>query len=183
MGWPGSGKTHLARRLEQLLGAPRHELDLVAYGSTVRPNDTRRTAEERHALLAPIVATEAWVTEGIYLWWINDLLEHADLVIWLDLPQRVSSRRILTRHMVASARRQNRYKGLRRLWKFWWAVRSYYRSDRPPPTDVVSDGSITRLHTLAELQQVRERLVVCRHPREVERLVRALSALPPAEQD
>jgi adenylate kinase family enzyme len=173
VGWAGSGKTHLARRLAQLIGAPVHELDLVAYGPTVRPDDGRRNLEERLEMVDAITATPRWVTEGIYLWWIDDLLEKADLVVWLDLPRRTASRRILTRHLVASMRRRNRHKGLRLLWRFWWAARAYYTGKRPRPTDPTSDGSITRVMTIEQLTKADDRLVVCRDRRHVDSLVAA----------
>ena len=176
IGWAGSGKTHLARRLSHVLNTPNHELDFVAYGPTVRPGDTRRDATERIDLLADIAKKPMWITEGIYLWWIDRVLAEADLVIWLDMPRRIAARRILTRHVTASIRRRNRYKGLRLLWNFWWSAQGYYTSRRPPPNDPTSDGSITRRLTVEELSKVGDRLIVCRHPRDVRRLVSTISA-------
>src|SRR5436309_3278642 len=68
IGWAGSGKTHLARRLSGLIDAPSHELDHVAYDWTLRSGDSRRSLDERLRLTAEIAAAPAWVTEGIYLW-------------------------------------------------------------------------------------------------------------------
>ncbi|MCB0142414.1 MAG: hypothetical protein KDE50_21115, partial [Caldilineaceae bacterium] len=91
MGAAGSGKTTLARRAAEQIGCPWHELDAVAYeGGYAR----KRTLDERRASLQEITAQPAWVTEGWFLWWIDDLLEAADAIVWLDLPPRISLARV-----------------------------------------------------------------------------------------
>ena len=71
MGAAGSGKTTLAQRASARLACPWVELDAVAYeGGYAR----KRTLAERLASLQAIIAQSAWVTEGSYLWWVDDLL-------------------------------------------------------------------------------------------------------------
>ena len=79
----GNGKTTVGRALAERLGVPFHELDALNHG----PNWTEATAEELRAKVEPIVATEAWVIDGAYRGKLGDLvLERADVVVWLDLP-------------------------------------------------------------------------------------------------
>src|SRR4051812_11565326 len=71
IGGPGSGKTTLARRLSARLSVPAYDLDTIAYESGAgrkRPLDMRLTDVRR------IAADPAWVIEGAYLWWTDDVL-------------------------------------------------------------------------------------------------------------
>jgi hypothetical protein len=93
----GSGKTTLARILADRIGATFVELDALRHG----PNWTTATLEEMRAKLAPLLATERWVTDGTYAELGALIAGHADLIVWLDLPPWVWLPRLLKR----SARR------------------------------------------------------------------------------
>ena len=101
-----------------------------------------------------------WVTEGIYLWAIDDVLEDADIVVWLDLPYRTCIRRIVVRHAVASARGNNRHKGLRNLWNFAWGARRYWTTTTPrSPTGPTDWSALTRAQTKITLEPHRAKVV------------------------
>ena len=88
IGGPGSGKTTLARRLTVCLSAPSFDLDAVGYVSGV---GIKRPLEDRLVDVRVIATNRSWVTEGIFLWWIDELLEAADMIVWLDVPWRVAA--------------------------------------------------------------------------------------------
>ena len=92
-GIAGAGKSTTARRLSELLDLPYYELDgfVEGPGWSVLPDYRERT--ER------MVATDAWVTDGIYYPpGVEDLLlERADTVVWLDLPRALVVRRLVGR--------------------------------------------------------------------------------------
>src|SRR5690242_21563318 len=94
IGGPGSGKSTLARQVRLELGAPVVDLDQIAYG----PGGVKRTLAERSARLREILSRPTYITEGIYLWWVDELLQRADVIIWLDVPFRVAAWRIVARH-------------------------------------------------------------------------------------
>jgi adenylate kinase family enzyme len=90
----GSGGTTVGRQLAHRLGLPFHELDALFW----KPGWVESTAEELHAAVEPIVATDAWVIDGSYQSKIGQLvLGSADVVVWLDLPLRVWLPRLLAR--------------------------------------------------------------------------------------
>jgi hypothetical protein len=124
------------------------ELDQIAYG----PGGVKRTLAERSAAVHDILARPAFVTEGIYLWWVDDLLQTADVIVWLDVPFRLAAQRIVARHVLASLAGTNQHPGLGRLLAF---LRSAYRYYTEPlsntPTEADDDGAVTRLHTAREL--------------------------------
>jgi adenylate kinase family enzyme len=90
----GSGGTTVGRALAARLGLPFHELDALFW----KPGWVESTAEELHAAVEPIVATDAWVIDGSYQSKIGQLvLGSADAVVWLDLPLRVWLPRLVAR--------------------------------------------------------------------------------------
>jgi adenylate kinase family enzyme len=106
----GNGKTTLGRRLAAHLAVPFVELDALHHG----PSWTEATADELRTRVAPIVAGERWVVDGVYRGKLGDLvLERADLVVWLDLPARVWLSRLLRRTVRRIATREELWNGNR----------------------------------------------------------------------
>jgi adenylate kinase family enzyme len=166
-GGPGSGKTTVARRLAALLEAPLFDLDGLALGGSP---SFAGGIEAAAARLPEILAMDGWVSEGAYMGWAMPLFDAADAVVWMDLPWRVASYRILTRHLKAELARNNRFPGWRRLWSFWrWCGRYY------------NDANLHRLnaygvpHTRALavelLRPYEAKLISCRTDADIERLL------------
>jgi len=106
MGGAGAGKSTLARRLGEALGAPVIHLDRLAFGPGWTPAKPGAMAET----LAPLVAADGWIVEGTYGEATPLTLPRADVVVWLEQPF------------------------LRRLWRTWRKTRIHRdrpRSDRP----------------------------------------------------
>ena len=81
----GSGGTTVGRELAERLGVPFHELDALFW----KPGWVESTADELRTTVEPLVATDAWVIDGSYQSKIGQLvLGNADVVVWLDLPER-----------------------------------------------------------------------------------------------
>jgi len=173
-GAPGSGKTTLAQLLSERRQAPWFELDAVVYENGGGP---KRPFPERLALAREIAARPAWVVEGNYLWWAEELYCAADLVVWLDLPWYVATARVLVRHLRASLRGTNRHPGLLRLARFVWRYRKYYFTREPDsPTGTEDDLAGNRVATAVFLQTYSHKLIRCQSRAEVRLLVEEISA-------
>jgi adenylate kinase family enzyme len=143
IGGEASGKTTLARQLAALLAVPLHELDHVAWQSAADPGKdlgevfhpdyqaseavVPRPLPERLALIRRIARQRAWIAEGVFLWWTEELFDAAELIIWLDhvrFPTVVA--RVLARH-ARSARREatirSGHEKFTRLRDYWNAIR------------------------------------------------------------
>ncbi|HEY8292076.1 MAG TPA: hypothetical protein VIG44_06295 [Thermomicrobiales bacterium] len=170
VGGAGSGKTTLARRLAAHRSVPIYDLDQVAYEGGA---GAKRPLSARLADVRRIAAEPDWVTEGIYLWWTDELLRAADVVVWLDLPWRIGARRVVIRHLRASLAGTNRHRGIRKLLRFLRATRRYYHSKSPPlsPDD---DAATSRAATVAALAEHGAKVVHCRRPADVRNTARAL---------
>jgi adenylate kinase family enzyme len=144
VGGPGSGKTTFARVLSAQLGVPHVELDRLAYDhpegrrAAAFHEWTRVADVDRRERAAVLAASEGWVAEGLYAGWTAALRDAADVVVWIDLPARVTTWRVL-RQAVEHRRGGGRD----------WDVRSIVR--------VVGGARSYRSRPLATAEQLRER--------------------------
>lgn len=171
IGGPGSGKTTLARRLGAMVDGPVVDLDQVGYSE----GGAKRPLAEKLAEVSRIAAQPAWVSEGVFLGWTEELLERADVVVWLDLPYRVAAWRIVKRHVVASLRGTNRHPGIRRLLSFLGSSRRYYLGPAVTPAAPDDDASVTRAATEVILRDYAGKVIRCDRAAAVVAVARCLS--------
>lgn len=81
VGGPGSGKTTLAHLIGASLNIDVFELDLIAFTGL---DYAERALSERLNDVSIIANRPAWITEGLFIQWTNQLLECADVIVWLD---------------------------------------------------------------------------------------------------
>lgn len=174
IGAAGSGKTTLAQHIANFLDCRGYELDLIAYEDGYG-NGRRRTLEERSASLQGIKSDSSWVTEGYFLWWIDDLLKDADAVVWLDLPWHIAILRIITRHIKLSRAGENRYPGVWRLIKFVLGWFPYYLQRKPRiPVALDDDIGVNRAGVMQYLKPYEEKVVQCRTQADVNMFIEQL---------
>lgn len=114
-GVSGSGKTTFAGRIADVLGIPCYELDALHHGPGWVPRaeflDDVRT----------FAASDAWVSEWQYTSrGVNQTLPpRAQLVVWLDYPDRIVRARLWRRTLARSILRRELWNGNREptLWK------------------------------------------------------------------
>lgn len=160
IGATGSGKTTLGRKIGTHLDIPFYELDIIGYEGgfgAARPLDVRLADLKR------IAAQTAWVTEGGYILWIDELLRIADTIVWLDLPWRVRGWRVIIRHLKADLARNNRHSGYLNLYRFYMTARKYESNltvyTLQPPD--IGDYS-SRVTVVHYLEKYKEKVVHCR---------------------
>jgi AAA domain-containing protein len=130
IGGPGSGKTTLAMSLSRDLGVPLLQLDDVWVRSYERERtDDRITPAARkfrEELVADYTARDAWVIEGAEPPFLEAFAQASDLIVWCDLTFNRAAARMIRRHVLAELRRDNRYPGWGRLFRFLRSVRRRY---------------------------------------------------------
>ncbi len=94
IGVSGSGKTTLSRTLATTFDLPTYHLDdLRAKHSNEAGNHFKLLSAD----VSSIASSDAWITEGVYLGWTEELLHRADLIIWLDFPWHLATWQQLVR--------------------------------------------------------------------------------------
>jgi adenylate kinase family enzyme len=164
-GISGSGKSTFSRKLAERLGVPYLELDAIHHG----PNWTEATAAELQARVREFMraAPEGWVIDGNYEDKLGDLVfGAADRIVWLDLPLRVSLRRLARRTLTRIRDDVELWRGNRESWRggFWgreslvaWAVRSWFRHRCHWPRKFAGDPRVVRLRSADEARRWLER--------------------------
>jgi adenylate kinase family enzyme len=102
IGRAGAGKTTVALQLGQEFGLPVVHLDRLFWGPDWQPVEEATFAERQ----AAVIASEAWVIDGGYLWargW-TERLARADLVVVVEAPLLVCLARIIRRSLRPSLR-------------------------------------------------------------------------------
>src|SRR6266550_2114982 len=78
-----------------------------------------------------LAAEERWISKGSFVGGNEIFFRRADLVVWLDIPWRVASYRIVSRHVKLSLARRNRFPGLLQLYRLWRCSSRYYANRNP----------------------------------------------------
>ena len=176
-GGPGAGKTTLAGRLAALTGLPLLEIDglsLELQASMAAPFDLAAFRELRVPLMRELAEREEWVADGSNLEDSLALYERAETIVYVDCAWRVASYRILSRHVKATLRRNNRFPGWLKLYRFWRWSAGYY-SGRNPHSLNDWGTPHTRAYLEERLREYESKLMVCRSDREIEALVQSMT--------
>jgi adenylate kinase family enzyme len=184
IGGPASGKTVLAQKLGATFGIPVYQLDQIAFEGlefTKRPLETRLDDVRR------IAAQHTWVTEGIFIGWIDELLGGADTIIWLDcVSWHVAVGRILVRFARWGLDEAKRQTGARKFTRFNDYIRNlrqllgvivrsrrYYCStliDRSPDPDE------SRAATEQQLKSYGHKVIHCCNMHDVQECITSIMA-------
>ena len=167
IGSSGSGKTTLARQLADNLDAPCYELDHIGYD-----HHSKRSLEERLLDVRQIAMQGQWVSEGGYLWWVDDLLRNADTIIWLDLHWTLCYQRIVLRHIHADIARTNTHPGFVKMLRFAKGVRQYYLNPSPAVPADPNDDASNRSAVAQVLRAYSDKTICCRRPADVTTLLK-----------
>jgi adenylate kinase family enzyme len=138
-GISGSGKTTLARAVAAALDVPFVETDALVHG----PGWSETGDGELRELLRPTVEGEGWVIDSDYGRKLGTyVMEHADTVVWLDLPLRVCLRRLMRRTIPRIRLQQELWNGNTESWRdafggwdslFVYAIRKHVAQRRTLP--------------------------------------------------
>jgi adenylate kinase family enzyme len=164
-----TGKTTTSRQLAARLGVPHVELDALHHdaGWQEAPADVLRARVEAAFAAAP----DGWVADGNYHGKLGTyVLEQADTVVFLDLPQRTAFRRVLWRSLSRAVTGKELWNGNRETFRnafsresiVWWVITNHRSHRRKWPE---------RVAPLTHLDVVR-----LRSPREVREWLQSIQA-------
>lgn len=93
IGCAGSGKTTLAFRLAQLTELPLYHLDQYYW----KPGWQREEWEQFQKIHDELCQRPEWIIEGPYTKLLQNRLEHADVIVYLDIPRTQCLLRVIRR--------------------------------------------------------------------------------------
>jgi adenylate kinase family enzyme len=132
----------LARRLSRALALPHLELDSIYHQAGWQPLPD----EQFRKATTEFISQDRWVVDGNYnSHGVADIVwQHADTIIWLDLPRRVSTWRVARRTVIRALTREELWNGNRE------PLTNFYRLD---PYQNVIVWSFTRHRSTREAYQ------------------------------
>ncbi|MET3576327.1 adenylate kinase family enzyme [Bhargavaea ullalensis] len=101
IGSGGAGKSTLARKLGERLGIDVHHLDALLW----KPGWELTTRDEQRKIQSGLFDGKRWIVDGNYGATMDERLQAADTVIFLDMPRRLCLYRILKRRIRSTGRR------------------------------------------------------------------------------
>jgi adenylate kinase family enzyme len=113
VGASGSGKSRLGRELAGILGVPYIELDAIVH----QADWVALPDAELRARVEAATAAGGWVVDGNYGAVRTLVWDRADTVVWLDLPRRTVTRRIILRTIHRAITRAELWNGNRERWR------------------------------------------------------------------
>ncbi len=156
-GVSGTGKTTAAARIAEVLGSEHIEIDALFHGENWVPRPTFA------ADVDAFTSQETWVTEWQYSSARPLLAARADLMVWLDLPFRVTLWRLVRRTLRRRFSRQTLWNGNREapLHTFFtdpdhvvrWAITTRHRLRTAVPDAATAHPGlvVVRLRTQREV--------------------------------
>lgn len=140
VGTTSSGKSTLASRLAEIIGADYIELDALYW----EPNWTPAEPFNFFVRVEEAASSKAWVVAGNYHVVRDVIWQKAELVIWLDYPLPILFWRLLKRTIRRAVMQEELWNGNRetflphlKLWSddslFRWLFKSYWKRKREYP--------------------------------------------------
>lgn len=178
IGGPGSGKTTLAREIGTYLGVKTYELDQIAFTGQ---DYQERPFSDRVADLHQIAERPAWITEGFFVQWTDELLARANIIVWLDhVSWERGIGRIARRFVQSAIHEAKRRQGLQRFTRFQDYARhvrqffqvvlsskAYYAGDLSRTTGRIE----SRLSTATFLTPYKDKVIHCYSDEAVEAFI------------
>jgi len=93
IGSSGSGKSTLSRQLSNILGIPVYHLDALFW----KPNWVMSKEDEQIDIQNSLLERSEWIIDGNYTGILEDRLQLADTVVFLNLPRRICYYRVFKR--------------------------------------------------------------------------------------
>ena len=126
IGPAGSGKSTLAKKISLVTKIGSINLDDIFWKNDVNSFGNIRHENERNMMLDNILKSRSWILEGAYVEWPRKGMEEADQIIYIDLPLKTTSYRIIKRFIkrklrIEKSNKKETLKNVRELLK--WNVK------------------------------------------------------------
>ena len=160
----------MAKRLSEKLGVTHIDLDTIRQPGG---NNTKRSIQERFPYVQEVAKRKTWVTEGIYLAWVKVLLDNADQIIFLDISPVITIPRVLLRYIHRVINGRNKYGFFNEMSLVTDIINYHY--PKAGQENSIEDRFITRRKTLTALRQYKQKTIILRGTKSVNKYLQSLS--------
>lgn len=112
IGSSGSGKTALSQLLSKKFNLPLYHLDLFFW----KPNWVPTPDEEWKAFIKKLVKEDKWILDGNFTSTLDLRIQHADTIIFIDLPRALRLYRVVKRRLMKNRERPDKTNIVKSSW-------------------------------------------------------------------
>lgn len=164
IGFAGSGKSVLARRLASILGIEAIHLDSHFW----KAGRIEVSKAEQREIIESLIQPESWIIDGVYADTLDVRFANSDTIIFLDTPVPICLWRIVKRRFEhRESRRPDEVPGFDTKffdWRYFWRMLrwgvKYRLAVRPlilrKVTQYHSGRTVVRLRRLSEIERFKE---------------------------
>mgnify|MGYP000000282938 FL=1 len=152
IGGSGTGKTTLSNNLSKELNLPVYHIDGIHH----LENWKKRDKEERDRLILERASEEKWIIDGTYHSTLQQRLEKADYVIYLDYSTMAQVIGVLKRFIKNHGKEKDEIPGCKEKmsWEFLWFVINWRKDKRNEIIEKISKIDNNKVHVFYKRKQL-----------------------------
>ena len=152
IGGSGTGKTTLSNNLSKELNLPVYHIDGIHH----LENWKERDKKERDRLIIEKASQEKWIIDGTYRSTLQQRLEKADYVIYLDYSTMAQVIGVLKRFIKNHGKEKDEIPGCKEKmsWEFLWLVINWRKNKRNEIIEKISKIDNNKVHVFYKRKQL-----------------------------
>lgn len=152
IGGSGTGKTTLSNNLSRELNLPIYHIDGIHH---LKDWEIRDTAE-RDRIILEKVEEPRWIIDGTYRSTLQQRLEKADYIIYLDYSSFAQVRGVMKRFIRNHGKEKEEIPGCKEqmTWKFFWFVVNWRKNKRTEIIEKINKVDSSKVHIFKNRRQL-----------------------------
>lgn len=152
IGGSGTGKTTLSNNLSRELNLPIYHIDGIHHLKDWKIRDTA----ERDRIILEKVEEPRWIIDGTYRSTLQQRLEKADYIIYLDYSSFAQIKGVMKRFIKNHGKEKEEIPGCKEqmTWKFFWFVVNWRKNKRTEIIEKINKVDSSKVHIFKNRRQL-----------------------------
>lgn len=152
IGGSGTGKTTLSNNLGRELNLPIYHIDGINHLADWK----KRDESERDKIILEKVEEPKWIIDGTYRSTLQQRLEKADYIIYLDYSSFAQVRGVMKRFIKGRGKEREEIPGCKEqmTWKFFWFVVNWRKTKRADIIEKINKVDSSKVHIFKNRRQL-----------------------------
>lgn len=152
IGGSGTGKTTLSNNLSRELNLPIYHIDGINHLADWK----KRDESERDRIILEKVEEPRWIIDGTYRSTLQQRLEKADYIIYLDYSSFAQVRGVMKRFIRNHGKEKEEIPGCKEqmTWKFFWFVVNWRKTRRAEIIEKINKVDSSKVHVFKNRRQL-----------------------------